>query len=194
MDKKEFLREQFITLRDEAKATKARLFWILALGLFGVPLITYLAENAERCQFLSPMIPYLVIVLLVMFLAEQNALMRAGRYVREQIEPNVGHSPGWEAWLETSPMLRLMDKHLFAVFTLVFFAYYFMSIGFAIQTLWSEVGRDSAFVGWLIGAAVTYAIGGVWGVFTLLHHWRTVTTTRGENEEKGQRDTGSCGS
>ena len=38
MDKQEFLKEQFLTLRDEAKATKARLFWIVAMGLFGVPL------------------------------------------------------------------------------------------------------------------------------------------------------------
>jgi hypothetical protein len=26
---------------------------------------------------------------------------------------------------------------------------------------------------------VTYTIGGIWAIFTFLHHWRSVTTTTG---------------
>jgi len=182
MDKSEFLREQFITLRQEIKAIKARIFWITLLGIFGVPIVTYLAETSTKGLFVSPMIPYLVIVLIVMFLAEQNALMRAGRYVLNEIEPHVGHSPGWETWLGGHSALRVMDKHLFAVFMLVFFAYYFMSIGFAIEQLWSIDRQALVITVWTVAAVVTYAVGGIWAIVTFLHHWRTVTTTTGGDD------------
>ena len=50
MEKNEFLREQFITLRQEIKATKARIFWITLLGVFGVPIVTYFAESSPNGQ------------------------------------------------------------------------------------------------------------------------------------------------
>jgi hypothetical protein len=177
MDKNEFLRHQFVTLREEIKAIKARLFWIVAMGLFGLPVVTYLAASAERSPYLLPMVPYLVIVLIVMFLAEQNALMRAGRYIRETVEPEIAHSPGWEAWLESRSDLRLLDRHFFAVFTIVFFVYYFMTIGMAVQHLWSESQGEPALQWWTIAALVTYGIGAVWAVSSLLHHWRSCTGT-----------------
>ncbi|MBN1514553.1 MAG: hypothetical protein JXB13_21230 [Phycisphaerae bacterium] len=186
MEKSVFLREQFLTLREETKAIKSRIFWIVVLGAFGVPIITYLATCCgEFAYVLSPMIPYLVIVLIVMFLAEHNALMRCGRYVRERIEPHVDHSPGWETWLGSRPGVRLMDKHLFAVFVLVFFVYYFMAIGFAVDMLWREAegGTSRSHQVWLLFSAVTYAIGGIWAVSVLFHHWRSVTTTDDETNK-----------
>ena len=185
MDKQVFLREQFVALRAEANAIKARSFWIVTIGLIGIPLITYLAETSEQNQFLCPMIPYLVVVLLIMFLAEQNALMRAGRYVREHIEPHVDHTPGWENWLESNKMLRTMDRHFLAIFTLVFFTFFFMAIGLAIRTLWSEYEREPQIIGWVIAAVATYAIFGVWAVSTLLHHWRTCTQTSDQQRKQG---------
>ncbi len=176
MDSNEFLKEHFKTLREEIKAIKSRSFWILAMGLFGVPVITYLARDATK--FVSLLVPYLVLVLIIMFLAEQNALMRAGRYIRENIEPNVGGMNGWETWLESRSDLRLMDRHLLGCFILVFFLYYAMAIGNALQTLSPEMSRDdltSQF--WFFGAAVTYTIGAVWALSTLIHHWRSCVGT-----------------
>ena len=175
MEKTEFLIKSFDTLRDEIKATKARLFWIVAMGLFGVPLISKVAEGADK--FVVLLVPYLVFVLIVMFLSEQNALMRAGRYIRQVIEPAIKDTVGWEAWLESRADLRLLDKHFFACFTLVFFLYYFMSVGNAIQPLLAEMERSTSAQWWLIGASVTYAIGAIWSLSTLLHHWRSCTGT-----------------
>ena len=167
MEKNEFLKQSFNTLRDEIKAIKSRSFWIVAMGLFGVPVITYLAEGAEK--FVSLLIPYLVLVLIVMFLAEQNALMRAGRYIRQVIEPNVDKTVGWESWLESRPDLRMMDRHFFACFILVFFVYYFMSVGNAMQTLLGESEQNPSGMWWLIGASVTYGTGAIWALYTLIH-------------------------
>ncbi|MFH0980393.1 MAG: hypothetical protein V2A79_02510 [Planctomycetota bacterium] len=179
MDNSSFLLQQFVTLRDEIKAIKARLFWIVAMGLFGVPLITYLVASCQRTQFLTAMIPYVVLVLIVMFIAEQSALMRAGQYIRRNVEPKVPEALGWETWLESHASIRLLDRHFFAVFVLVFFVYYFMSIGFAVQALWSE---DVGATDWTrmigtIAALVTYGIGAVWALSTLFHHWKSATRT-----------------
>ncbi len=86
MNKDDFLLQQFITLRDEIKAIKARSFWIVVMGLFGVPIIMYLAESLPSAEFLTPMIPYVVLIVIVIFIAEQSALMRAGRYIRRRAE------------------------------------------------------------------------------------------------------------
>ncbi|MCK4658590.1 MAG: hypothetical protein KAV82_03625 [Phycisphaerae bacterium] len=177
MDNNDILMQQFLTLRDEIKATKARIFWVVSLGLFGVPIITYFAESLDNPQFLPTMIPYVVIVLIVKFISEQNALMRAGQYIRRNIEPKTEGSLGWEAWLEGQGHLRVLDKHFFAVFILVFFVYYFMSIGYAVQVLWSDEALEPGHIWWTIAAIVTYGIGGIWALSTLLHHWKSVTGT-----------------
>jgi len=175
MDRNEFLKQHFSTLREEIKAIKSRSFWIVAMGLFGVPVLTFMAQGATK--YVSLLVPYLVLVIIVMFLAEQNALMRAGRYIRQIIEPGVADTVGWEAWLESRGDLRMMDRHFFACFILVFFLYYFMSIGNAIERLMTDVERTDAHSVWLIGASVTYGIGAVWALSTLIHHWRSCVGT-----------------
>ena len=177
MENNALILQQFITLREEIKATKARIFWIVAMGLFGVPLITYLAESIKGALFLTPMVPYVVLVLIVMFIAEHTALMRAGQYIRRKIEPNSNQAIEWETWLESNTSARLLDKHFVAVFVLVFFVYYFMSIGFAIQTLQSDQGGDPLPLAWTIAAGVTYVVGLIWTLSTLLQHWKSATGT-----------------
>jgi hypothetical protein len=157
MDRNEFLTQHFRTLREEIKAIKARSFWIVAMGLFGIPVIMFMAQDSSK--FVSIPVPYLVLVIIIMFLAEQNALMRAGRFIRLRIEPHVEDTIGWEEWLESRGDLRLMDRHFFACFILVFFLYYFMAIGNALQTLYSGPVADDRDKLWLYGAVVTYGIG-----------------------------------
>ncbi len=175
MDSDAFLLHQFNTIREEIKAVKARSFWIVAIGLFGVPIITFIASYAEK--FVSLLIPYVVLVTIILFVAEQSALMRCGRYIRQVIEPKVDSLEGWESWLESRDDLRLMDRHFFACFIIVFFVYYFMTIGVAMQTLWGDADQAPSGQYWLYGAMVSYAIGAVWAVTTLLHHWRSATGT-----------------
>jgi hypothetical protein len=175
MESDAFLLHQFNTIRDEIKAVKARSFWIVAIGLFGVPIITFLAGFTEK--FVSLLVPYVVLVTIILFVAEQSALMRCGRYIRQVIEPNFKSIVGWEAWLESRKDLRLMDRHFFACFIIVFFVYYFMTIGVAMQTLWSEVDQSQSGQYWLYGAMVSYLIGAIWATITLLHHWRSATGT-----------------
>ncbi|HEY3244272.1 MAG TPA: hypothetical protein VGM03_13075 [Phycisphaerae bacterium] len=178
MDEHEFLKQQFITLRDEIRATKQRAFLIVLLGLIAVPIVAYLAESANR-ELVAPMLPFLILVLTVLYFVEQNALMRCGQFIRCAIEPQIKDAPGWETWLESKPDLRTMDKYFGGCFLIVFFVYYFLAVGLAIHSLWLGGSIEAAEgINWRVAAGgVTYGIGAVWMFITLLHHWRSCTTT-----------------
>ena len=179
MNADEFQRDEFLTLRDEIKATKARLFWIVTIGLVGVPLLTYLASQADL--YVRMLLPYSVLVLIVLFLAEQSSMMRAGRYIRERIEKQESRPAGWESWIESRSEFRLADRHFLACTLIVFFVYYFVTIGMAMDMLLREESRATfgalKYWYWFYGALTTYAIGTIWVVLTLLHHWRSSVST-----------------
>ncbi len=170
MDKNEFLRQQYVTLRDEIKATKQRAFLIVLLGLIAVPIVAFVAQTHEL-DYVAPMVPFLVLVLTVAYFVEQNALMRCGQFIRSSIEPQIMDAPGWETWLESKPDLRTMDKYFGGCFMIVFFVFYFLSVALAINTLWVTSYTRA------LAGGLTYAIGAVWMVFTLMHHWKSCTTT-----------------
>jgi hypothetical protein len=182
MNTDSFIREQFVTLREEIKAINARLFWIVVMGLFGVPALTYLALGVR--EYVVLLVPYSTLVVIVLFLAEQNKMMRAGRFVREHIEPVVGDAPKWEAWLESRTELRLMERHFAACFIVIFFIYYAVTISIAVQRLLRDAAADPSGQNlyWLAGAGITYALGAAWAVSTLVHHWKaSVGTTADGN-------------
>ena len=178
MEQQDFIKEQYRALRAEVDATKARLFRTVCLGLVVVPVLTFLAERPQT-QFVGPILPFVVLVLTILFVAEEHALMRCGRFIRERIEPHMEDGVGWEAWLETQPGLRFMDKCLFGCFLITFFVFYFASSGMAIERL-LDGGMD--LVGMTrqaqaIAAVVLYGIGALWMLITVLSHWRSATAT-----------------
>jgi len=180
MTKEEFLKEQFLTLREEIKATKQRSFLIVFFGLIAVPLVSYLAvTNRESLTYAGPLLPFLVLIITVLFFAEQNALMRCGHFIRLVIEPSVPETAGWEAWLESRPELRRMDKYFAACFMIVFFVFYFLAVHVALSSdLWKSIPLSGNRDYGLYAGGVTYAIGAIWMIVTLVHHWTYCTTTR----------------
>lgn len=184
MDTMPTLRDEFTSLREEIKATKARIFWILMIGLIGVPVLAYLATLAEFYVWL--LLPFSVLLLIVVFLSEQGSMMRAGRYIREQIEGKGENAPRWEGWLESRPQFRLADKHYVACFLLVFFLYYFIMVGIVVKLILDKQAADmsvtSIYWYWFYGAIITYAIGAIWAIATLLHHWKTTVSTSPNSE------------
>jgi len=178
-----FRRDEFLTLRDEIKATRSRLFWIVAMGLFGVPMLSYFAYDAKLVWLL---VPYSVLLLIVVFVLEQSNMMRAGRYIRERLEVGAFQVEGWEGWLEANLRTRLIEKHFVACFVVIFFIYYVMTIAMAVQRLLEDAHSDPSgqFWYWLWGAAATYAIGAIWALATLIHHWRATVSTTDNNGTK----------
>src|ERR1043165_6479508 len=104
----EFMKQQFLTLRDEIRESKARIFWLLIIGIVLVMVSGYLAAEHPNA-FANAAIPFLLLGLMLSFISEQNNIPRAGRYVREAVEPHSESLVGWERWLETKPRLREVD-------------------------------------------------------------------------------------
>lgn len=177
MDAKNFAAEEFKSLREEIRSRQMRAFWTVVIGLLGVPALTYVAGTANMQLWLA--LPFFVLVIIVLFLSEQNAMMRAGRYIREILEAHTGFTPGWEAWLESGREHRLMEKHFFACFISVFFLYYFASIAMAMSRLWvMAMGEETGgYWTWFYGAAGAYAVATLWGLATLMQHWKSSTST-----------------
>ena len=183
MDKKDYLIQQFATLRREIEDQQRRVFWIVVMGLLGVPVLTYFLLTANTPIWMT--LPLLLLVLIVLFLAQQNNMMRAGRYIREHIESQVDYTPGWESWIESRPELRVMDKQFAASLIILFFLFYFLLIGLALHDLAVKAFQDASGGEWLWfgGAAAVYGIATLFGLATLIHHWRSsVGTTPGPKE------------
>jgi hypothetical protein len=180
MESNEFPRDEFITLREEIKGIQVRLYWTVILGIFGIPILTFWASAATKFALL--LVPFSVLVLIVMFLAQQNHMMRAGRYIRERLEGSHDSFQGWETWLESRPEFRLMDRHFTACFIVIFFVYYVTTIGLAMQQLMEDVASDPSgqYRAWMYGSVAIYAVGAIWAISTLVHHWRGSVSTAGE--------------
>lgn len=179
MNREEFLKQQFITLREEVKETKSRIFRALGLGLVIVPASNFLAkEYSVDTLILST--PLLTIVVALLFMAETRALMRCGRYIRTKIESEIEDFIGWEEWLEIPSNYdrRDVDKYLSYSFYLLFIVYYCGATFLAFRFSTEKYGIVAAS---LVSSA--YVAIGIWFViFTIQNIKYSVSTGPGPGE------------
>ncbi len=161
MQKDDFLRLQFTTLREEIKETQKRIYLILALSALGVPPIQTVALKFE-IQALIFGIPIVVFAFMILFTEENAAMMRCGQYIREHVEPAVDGVVGWEQWLEEGGTSRRSSNIYVAVCAyFVLFAHYLVAVSAAAGAGGSELWRGLAgFAGDHL-----HAVGGVAGGF-----------------------------
>ncbi len=171
MSEDEFMRQQYVTLREEIRACKARTFAILVLGTLFVPIAGFAASQFQS-GFATASLPFVLLVLMLAFITEQNAVIRAGRYLKEHVEPKIEGLVTWERWLESSRRLRDVDRAFFLSFLLVFLLFYAVGAGVAVTSIAEMWPREQYWY-----AAGGYAIGGLWLVIVLLRHWHACTTT-----------------
>ena len=170
MSAEEFNKQQYLTLRDEIRTSKSRAFTILVLGTLFVPAVSFAAQKFGG-TFASASVPFLLMVLMLAFVMEQNSIVRAGKYLKEHVEPHVDDLVTWESWLESRPHLRDVDRYFFATFLIVFLLFYAIATGMAVESLANRYPEQYWY------AVAGYAIGGLWFVVVWLGHWRTCTTT-----------------
>lgn len=175
MDKQEFLKEQFLTLREEIKETKSRIFKLVGLAIVGVPAAHFLAYS-YKLEIIVLAIPLLVIVVALLYMSENHALMRCGRYIKLYIESEIKDIVGWEQWLETPGefQARTVDKFVSYCFYLLFFIYFAGSVFLADRFVQEKYGIIR-----LILLGVYIAIG-IWFLIFLIGNIRTSTTTKTE--------------
>lgn len=173
MSTEEFMKQQYITLRDEIRGAKVRMFGLLVLVAVFVPLTAFLAQRFEAVYAAASM-PFVVLVFMLAFIMEQNSVIRAGRYLKEHVEPHIETAVTWEKWLESNRHLRDADRYFFGSVVLIFFLFYAIGAVLAVQS-WAE----SEFPLHMYPAAAAYGIGALWFIVVLLRHWHSCTTTRG---------------
>ncbi len=173
MQASEFMREQFISLRTEIEQSKAREFKVIGFGLVIVPSAHFLATVYElKLAILT--IPILVIVVALLFLAENHTLMRCGAFIKKHIESNIPGAVGWETWLEeaASGDRRLVDKYLTYCLYLLYLVYYTGSVSIATEFAMQAYGITVMSI--LLGG---YVAVGVWFLIFLVKSFKLATST-----------------
>jgi hypothetical protein len=138
MRRADFVEHEYLTLRDEIKESKERLFRLAGLALIGPP-SAYVFAEAQKLHTLAMTLPILVCSLVLLYLAESHAIMRCGRYIKTRIEGEKDNNgellAGWETWLEERAKgerdRRVVDKYIALFFYIIFFLYYSAAVALA---------------------------------------------------------------
>lgn len=163
----------FDALRREILAVKARLVWLIVIGLVGVPILSYYAL-ADESLIKWPLLlsPILVMLLLVVYFSEQMSMMRAGSFIYDQVE-SAGH--GWEHWVDEM-RTKSAEPPLFGLMVVVSVAYSLVMASFAMENIWNiDPGNYSYFIYFLLAYAVPgfYALTFIWVFATLFSFWHS---------------------
>jgi uncharacterized membrane protein YfcA len=169
MNTDEFLRNQYLTLRDEIRESKSKIFWILISGMVLVLTAGYLAAE-HPSAFANAAIPFLLLALMLTYISEQNNIARAGRYLREVVEPRISDLTCWEHWLESKHQFREVDHAFVIGFSMIFLVFFAITTSL---TLWQLVLRGQEWWVWSVGTA--YVLGGLCVMYVFVRHYRSST-------------------
>ncbi len=173
-------KDYFATLRDEIKATKARIFVLLMTGIIGAPVLTYCVASTDY-HILKMVAPLVLLLLLVLYLSEQTMLMRAAQYIRKHVETD---DTDWEHWVG-SFHLRSTERQLFAMFIVVGLFLFTILTMIAMKEL-RQISDDypgiqfNSFFNiyfWKYGVMGFYILATIWALATLARFWHTAVDT-----------------
>lgn len=170
----------FETLRKEILDVKARLVWLIVIGLVGVPVITYFAlKQNDEINLLLIMAPLLVLLLIVVYFSEQMSMMRAGTYIHDKLEAG-DHE--WEHWVNELRS-KAAEPQLFGLLVIVGLAYSLLMACFAVETMLDvDPAAHSYFIYYVLRYAVPmiYVLSFLWVFTTLFHFWNRAFRTHWE--------------
>jgi hypothetical protein len=174
LERGRFLELEYQTLRSEIEKSKGNMFKLLVGGAAVVPAAQSVAATYS-IGAITIALPLIVVVLVILFLAENHSMMRAGTYILEEIEPNVEGHGGWETWLHTSSAQmrkRTVDKMLIFAFAVLASCYFTVSVVLAVRHAFTEFGLHGQYL--LVGV---YLAVGMSLAFYLYSQARTDTQT-----------------
>jgi hypothetical protein len=170
MSIEEFSKQQYVALRAEISESKARIFWLLLVGMTLVVVGGYLAA-AQPAGYASASIPLLILAIMLSFIAESSNISRAGRYLREVVEPAVRAANGWEHWLESHGRYREVDRAFVVGFNVVFLVFFAISASLSLQQL--DLTARKQYIVWAAGVA--YVLGVACVIYVFARHWSAST-------------------
>ena len=142
-----------------------------------IPIAAFAAKEYGS-TFASASLPFILLVLMIAFVMEQNSIVRAGRYLKEHVEPHIEGVVSWENWLESNHRLRDADRYFFGSFLLVLMLFYAIGSGLAIESLATFSKQNSWFGEYNMWyGAAGYCVGGLWFLIVWIGHWKMCTQT-----------------
>lgn len=162
----DFRKCEYVTLREEIKETKGRIFRLAGLGIIGMPSSYFLAATYEF-EILILSLPILICIVLLLYISESRALMRCGEYIKTKIEPEINDNgkknfKGWEHWLQEKKKgergRRTVDKLVTVFFYILFLFYYIASVSLAVEMANSKWGVTgfAVTIGFYVGTGILF--------------------------------------
>lgn len=148
LDSSRFLELQYNSLRKEIEIAKANMLKLIIGGSAVVPSVQYLADKYSIGE-ITLALPLVIVVLVLIFLAENHSMMRAGTYILTVIEPQTPDVLGWETWLNSASGdngARTVDKLVIVAFSIVAASYFVASVILAARHALHEFGSKGQFV------------------------------------------------
>lgn len=175
-DRMSFMELQYMTLRREIEVSKANMFRLIVGGAAVIPVAQSVAATYS-IGAITLALPFVVVVLVLLFLAENRSVMRAGTFILHQIEPLSAEVPGWETWLSNGRdemSSRIVDKLLVFAFSVLAACYFMVSVVLAVRYAVVEFGERGQY---LIGGAYI----GIGVVLVFVLYSQAQTSTRRKN-------------
>jgi hypothetical protein len=172
MSNDEFVKQQYLALRKEIDDSTSRIFWLLILGMVMVMVSGYMISESPS-SFGNIGLPFFLLAILIAFVNEQNNVSRAGKYLREVIEPNFPDVTGWEEWLKSKSEYRETDRAYFISFSTFFLILFAISASLTLTRLNTYVEISPEYLFGTIGA---YTLSGLCVLFVVVRHWRSSTS------------------
>jgi len=170
MNTDEFVKSQFLTLRDEIRESKARIFWLMFAGMLLVVSSAYMAAE-HPSAFANAATPFLILALILAYISEQNNISRAGRYLREVVEPRIKDLLCWEHWLESKHQFREVDHAFVVGFNLIFLIFFLVTTTLTLR----QLVRMDAQPWYIFSAGIAYVLGALCVAYVFSRHWRAST-------------------
>lgn len=154
-----YLEKELYVLRKEIDDSKDRTFKIITGQVFALPIVELLSKEVNsnnHYSYILLIMPFIVLILVLTYVHEQKTVLRAGLYIKENIEPRIGNKSGdvagWENWLEKKRTgmennkektidLRDGDKYLRHGFWVLSAIYYIFSLSLALDVLREPMGN-----------------------------------------------------
>ncbi len=172
MSNNEFVKQQYLALRAEIDESTSRMFWLLIIGMALVMLSGYLVTE-NPTTYANAGLPFFLLAIMVAFINEQNNISRAGKYLREVIEPTIPDITGWEKWLTSNKQFREADRAYFIAFSVLIFVFFAISASVTLAQLEKHLQLNQLYF-WC--TAVAYALGALAVLVVVMRHWRTSTS------------------
>ena len=172
---------EFESLRQEIATAKKNMFQLVIGGAAIIPAAQSVATNYSIGS-VTLALPLILVVLVLMFISENHAMMRAGQYIMERIEPKYLTGGGWESWLNMSNGIsktRSVDKILILAFSLLSSFYFIVSVVLAWRYAAIEFGTNGKY----IVVSGYFAVG---AVLAFILYSQAQTDTEFASDESGQ--------